>query len=358
MLHEVCAELVMGDGIVKTILRPYNIRGGMPVGRDGKIHTTYSHNPSTLRLASQNPNLQNLPRGGGPDALQSIIRNLIVAGSGRIFIARDYSGIEAVLVGYFASSPSYIRLAKMDVHSFYTAYALNALDGRISGNDLPQLSWDDGKLSTRLAEIKKEFKKDRNELYKHLVHGANFYQGPMGARDKIFAETGKEYPVKLISKVMEVYFELFPDIRKWHKLEWFQAEKDGFSRNPFGYVHKFSKVYDYEKISGKWEKKPGPDANKVVAFKPQSTAAGIIKEAMLRLYYTRFDDAGQYLRLQVHDEVFTEVPEDRVELVDQILKEEMERPIPELRLPASFGMGEMLSIDTEAKRGYRWGSMK
>lgn len=39
------------------------IRGGMPIGKDGAIHTTYSHNPSTLRLASQQPNLQNLPRG-------------------------------------------------------------------------------------------------------------------------------------------------------------------------------------------------------------------------------------------------------------------------------------------------------
>lgn len=39
------------------------IRGGMPIGPDGAIHTTFSHNPSTLRLASQNPNMQQLPRG-------------------------------------------------------------------------------------------------------------------------------------------------------------------------------------------------------------------------------------------------------------------------------------------------------
>lgn len=39
------------------------IKGGMTTGKDGKIHTLYTFNPSTLRLASQNPNMQQLPRG-------------------------------------------------------------------------------------------------------------------------------------------------------------------------------------------------------------------------------------------------------------------------------------------------------
>jgi DNA polymerase I-like protein with 3'-5' exonuclease and polymerase domains len=330
----------------------------MPVGKDHRIRTTYSHNPSTLRLASQQPNLQNLPRPQGVDDLATIIRNLIVAGPGQTFTARDYSGIEAVLVGYFALSPRYIRLAKMDVHSFYTSYALNALDGRVSSADLPDFGWEDARLVARLAEIKKEFKKDRNELYKHLVHGANFMQGAKGAREKIFRETGIEFPLKTVTRVMDVYFELFPEIRKWHKAVGLQADRDGFLRNPFGYIHRFNAVYRHVKENGKWEKKPGDDANAVIAFLPQSTAAGIIKEALLRLYFKRFEEAGQYLRLQVHDEIFSEVPEGLVEVVDAIKKEEMERPVPELALPLSYGMGPMLSIDTEGKKGPRWGQMR
>lgn len=333
------------------------IRGGLPIGLDGRVHTLYTHNPSTLRLASQNPNLQNLPRPKGPDDLSSIIRNLFVAGDGCTFLARDYSGIEAVLVGYFALAPRYIRLAKIDVHSFYTAYALHELDGRISGNDLPLLSWDDDKLRGRLSEIKKEFKHDRNSLYKHLIHGANFKQGPKGAQEKIFLETGIEYPVNLIAKVMGIYFELFPEIPKWHTSVLLQAEKDGYIRNPFGYVHRFNKVFDYEKVGGQWEKKPGPDTNKVIAFGPQSTAAGIIKEALLRLYFERFYEAGIYLRLQIHDEIFCEVPKELIEVVDAIMREEMERPIEALAMPESWGMGPYLSIDTEAKMGNRWGGM-
>lgn len=290
--------------------------------------------------------------------LATIIRNLIIAGEGNTFLARDYSGIEAVLVGYFASAPNYIRLSKIDVHSFYTAYALNQLDGRVNSADLPLLSWDDDKLTTRLGEIKKEFKKDRNELYKHLIHGANFMQGAKGATEKIYKETGIQYDVKLVSKIMGIYFELFPEIPRWHKSLMFQAEKDGFIRNPFSYTHRFNRVFSYRKESGRWKKEPGEDANRVIAFLPQSTAAAIIKEALLKFYSNHFDEVGQYLRLQIHDEIFCEVPEGLVEKIDGIMKEVMESPIPELKLPASYKMGSNLSILTESKVGKRWGSMK
>lgn len=334
------------------------IRGGMQVGKDNRIHTTYNHNPTTLRLASAEPNLQNLPRPKGADDLASIIRNLVVAAPGHIFEATDFSGIEALLVGYFASSKEYMRLCKLDVHSYYTSYALNALDGRVSGNDLPLLEWDDTKLATRLAEIKKEFKHERNNLYKHLVHAINFGQGASGAQAKIFSETGVNFPLTTITKVMAVYKELFPLIPRWHQATLLQVEKDGFLRNPFGYVHRFSRPFEYEKIGGLWQKRQGPDSNKIWAFLPQSTASGIIKEALLRLYFNRFEEAGQYLRMQIHDELFSEVPEDKLDEELKVKQEEMGRPVPELRLPASFGMGEYLSVGVESKFGKRWGSMK
>jgi uracil-DNA glycosylase family 4 len=330
------------------------IRGGMPVGPDGRIHTTFTHNPSTLRSASQNPNLQNLPRGTSHGVN---VRDLIVAAPGHTFYARDFSGIEAVLVGYFANAPDYIRLAKVDVHSFYTAYALHQIDGRVSANDLPLLSWDDDKLKRRLADIKKEFKEERNGLYKHLVHGNNFMQGVRGSQQKILLETGVEPPYKTIETVMGVYFELFPAIKKWHTTLLAQADKDGYLRNPFGYVHRFHRVYEWTKNGSSWDKRPGADANKVIAFLPQSTAAGIIKEAMLRLYEHHYESAGRFLRLLVHDELFFEVPDREVQAVDGIVKYEMELPVPELALPPAWGMGDCLGILTEEKMGPRWASM-
>jgi DNA polymerase-1 len=187
-------------------------------------------------------------------------------------------------------------------------------------------------------------------------------QGAKGAQAKIFSETGIEYPVKTVQKVMDVYYSLFPKIKQWHKNVLDEAEKDGYLRNPFDYVHRFNRPYDYKKEFGEWVKKPGPDANKVIAFKPQSTAVGIITEAILRIYFERFEEAGTFLRLQVHDELLFEILRNEWERVDKVVQEEMEKPVPQMRLPASWGMGEYLNILTEAKADLnqpsRWGSMK
>lgn len=335
------------------------IKGGMPVGKDGRVHATTTHNPSTLRTAMQDPNMQNLPRPQKGNALENVVRNMIVAEPGHLFYARDFSGIEAKIVGYEAMYPEYIRLCNLDVHSFYTAWALDQIKpGAIPKNDLPQLSWSDEKLGASLANIKLEFGAERNNLYKHLVHGANFMQGVKGAVDTILRMTGQEVPQATVSKVMSVYFELFPKIRKWHQLLLAQADKDGFLRNPFGYVHRFHSVYQWEKFGNEWQKSPGPDANKVIAFLPQSTAAGIIKDAMLRLWNDHREDAGQYLRLLVHDELFFEVPLDKLDALDVVCKLEMEKPILQMKMPESWGMGTHFVVTTEEKKGERWGSMK
>lgn len=336
------------------------IRGGIPIGTDGRVHTTFTSNPSTLRSASQKPNLQNIPRpnGADPNDAANLIRNFFKARPGTILSARDFSGIEAKLVGYFAGDPDYMRLCAIDVHSFYTAHAVSALDGRIKSSDLPDLSWDDAKLTEYLGYIKKHFKADRNNLYKHLVHAANFGQKEKGATEKIFLETGVNYPVATIKRVMDVYYDLFPKIRKWHWNALLQVEAEGYLKNPFGYIHRFSRPFDYEKLGTEWKRTPGMDANKIWAFLPQSTAAGIIKEAMLRLYKDRFEEAGQYLRLLIHDELFSEVPEDQVTQIDAIVQEEMERPILQMPLPDTYRQGPHLIIGTEAKKGPRWGQMK
>ena len=234
---------------------------------DGRIRTTFSHNPSTLRFASQNPNLQNLPRPNSrdPNDISNLIRGMIVAGKGNILCAADFSGIEAVLVGWEAGDPNYVRLARRDVHSFYTAYAIHALEPkRFLANDLPLLSWDDDKFFTRLGEIKKEFGWDRNNLYKHLIHAINFGQEKKGAQATIYKATNVNHEVSVLGKLMGLYREdLFPLIPKWQLETQRRADRDGYLRNAFGYVHHFFSVFDRKryKVGGEWvvNSRPGTD---------------------------------------------------------------------------------------------------
>lgn len=283
---------------------------------------------------------------------------MIIAEPGTIFGARDFGGIEAVLVGYDAKDKDYIRLALRDVHSFYTAYALNQLDGRVHANDLPLLSMDDDRLFRRLGEIKQEFKEERNSLMKHLVHALNFGQGPTGAQEKIYKETDIVYPVKLISKLMNIYKELFPSIPRWHNEVRVQAHNDRLLRNAFGYVHRFNAVYAFKKTPmGEWEKVLGDDAEAVLAFRPQSNAAGMMKESLLTLFNDHFEEAGQYLRLTIHDEILWQCPEDKQDEVDEVVRKVMEAPRAQFPLPASYNLGSHLFIYSEGKKGHRWGGM-
>jgi hypothetical protein len=323
----------------------------------------------------KSPNLQQIPRGSTD--VERWVKECFVAPPGYTFWERDFSGIEAVLVGYFAGSPGYIRLAKRDVHSFYTAYALNALgDGRVPSADLPDLNWDDGRLFASLGHFKKLLNYERNSLYKHLVHGANYLQTPAGASEHIFKSTGKAFDRKLITNVMGVYFELFPEIRQWHRELTHRVDgtkrrrsEDGdgvpvdpwtlgvcYARNPFGYTHRFYDVLHWSKVNGEWVSEFGEDAKRLVSFLPQSTAAAIIKQAAKRLYY-EFPWVGETLRLLIHDSILGETPERDLGTCLRVSDQVMSAPIPELPLDPTWGMGEFLSIGTEAKSGQSWGSM-
>lgn len=325
------------------------IRGGMTVGRDGRIHCELTHNPSTLRMACQNPNMQNLPRAKREEDLQTIIRNLIIASPGCILLELDFSAIEAVLVGYFAGLPDYIRLSKLGIHSYLASHVL----GRPA-----DLSWSNMDLKSYFLEIKKSKDQAVQDIYngcKRAIHLSGYGGTP---RKMHSAEPETFKTVKDAERLQGIYFDLFPAVKRWQLSCQLQAEKDGFLRNPFGYVHRFYRVFSYRKEFGKWIRTQGDDQNKVLAFLPQSTAAGIIKEAMLRLFYDHFDQAGQWLRLQVHDSLVCDVPTAVANEVGNVLREEMTRPVPELRLPASYGMGDYLSIEVEQKIGTRWGSMR
>ena len=323
-----------------------SIKGGLRVGRDGLIHPEYTDNPSTLRMACQNPNMQNLPRVSRTDRLVSIIRNLIVARSEHVFIERDYSAIEAVLVGYFARSPEYIRLAKLGIHAYLASHVLKRP---------ADLKWSDADLKAYFKEIKGSKDQAVIDIYngsKRTSHLSAYGGTPMKmylAEPDIFPST------KYAAWLQDIYFELCPAVKRWQEETRLEAHKNGFLRNPYGYIHRFTHVYRNVKEGGKWIRKPGDQANDALAFGPQSTTAAIIKEAMLRL--AEDEQMLEALRLQVHDSLLLEALKQYADEVDEKLKIEMERPVLELPLPARYNMGSHLVIDTDGKRGVRWGSL-
>ena len=337
------------------------IEKGFPLGKDGRVHTTYTHNPSSLRFSSVGPNLQNLPRGSDSE-LQRWVKEIFVAPPGSLFWARDFSAIEAVLVGYFAGSADYVRFAKLGVH----AYLASHIAGRPA-----DLQWSDDDLRSYFKELKGA-EKTIYDTAKRVVHGSNYMMTPR----KMWYEYPETFrSISAASKLQGLYFELFPAIKVWHRTlceridgaKRRTREETGervdpwtlgvcYAQNPFGYIHRFYNVLDWEKVGNDWVSSFGEDAKRLVSFLPQSTAAAIIKRATKRIW-TEFPDVGESLRLLIHDEIFGESREEQVEECLRVSQVCMESPIPELPLDPTWGMGEFLTIGTEAKVGRSWGGM-
>jgi DNA polymerase I-like protein with 3'-5' exonuclease and polymerase domains len=299
-----------------------------------------------------NPSLQTMPRGDDSE-VQKLVKQMFVAPPGHIFVARDFAGIEAVLVGIEANSQRFTRLARLDIHSYFTAHNLYR-QGVITAADLPDLKWSDADLKGYGKGIKARFEPERN-IGKRCIHAGNYRVGP-----KLLHET---YPrwfttVKAARDVLNFFYDVFPEIDKWHERICHQVDKAPAIRNAFGHVHRFYSVLNWKKKFGKWEWDYGDDSKRLIAFRPQSNAALIGKQALKRCYYEYPDTMARWLRLFIHDENLCEAPIERSDEADEILKVEMEKPIPEMPLDPNWGFGAYLSIQTDPKRGLTWATMK
>lgn len=71
----------------------------------------FSHN-------SKSPNIQNIPRRVG---LARAFRRMIVASPGHRLVSLDYRSFHALTLGFEAKDPDYMRMARIDLHSFIAA---------------------------------------------------------------------------------------------------------------------------------------------------------------------------------------------------------------------------------------------
>jgi hypothetical protein len=293
----------------------------------------------------------NCPRGDDA-GIQLLVKGMFVAPSGQLIGGRDFSGIEAVLVGYLANSQRYTRLAKLGVHAFFASHLL----GRPA-----DLSWSDSDLKAYLKQIKREAKGTligSDDLYntaKRVIHLSNYRGTPRRMHD----EYPKTFPtIKEAAKYQGLYYDLFSEIPAWHKSLCASVGKSTWVRTPFGYIMRFYAVQDWERgPDGKWDWSFGDDAKRLIACVPQNTASAILKDASNRLFFG-YEQVREWLRLFIHDELLWICPEGDMEEMLALTKLEMERPIQCLPLDPSWGMGEYLAIGTEAKVGASWDSCK
>ena len=269
----------------------------------GRVHTSYSiAGANTGRLASTDPNLQNIPVRSEEGRR---IREAFIADEGKVLVSLDYSQIELRILAHVAGIDALKQAFKdgVDIHA-QTASEMF---------DVP------------LSEMTPEIRSQAKAINFGVIYGISGFGLARNLR----------IPRAEAQGFIDRYFERFPGIRAYMD-ETVQFAKD------HGYVQTlFGRKINTPEINAK-----GPQAGfaKRAAINApiQGTAADVIRRAMIRMPAAIKGIPAKML-LQVHDELIFEVEADEAEALITVARDVMENasdPAVKLDVKLSVDAGQ------------------
>jgi len=279
--------------------------------KTGRVHTSFSQTGSvTGRLASSDPNLQNIPTR---TELGHKVRNGFVAGDGNLLLSVDYSQIELRIVAHMAEDEAMLNAFKagQDIHAA-TAAAIY---------DVP------------LDEVSKDQRRHAKAINFGLIYGMSPF-GLTRTTELTLAEA---------ENFVKAYFEKFPGVKRYLDGIRKIAAEQGFVETLLGRKRYFPQL----KQSATAQVKARAEREAINA-PIQGTAADIMKLAMINLP-GRLKKEGLEAKMivQVHDEVLLDCPEGEIEKTSQVVQDEM-RKAYKISIP----------LETDAAWAKNWGSLK
>ncbi len=268
----------------------------------GRVHTSYVITGAvTGRLASTDPNLQNIPIRSEEGRR---IRTAFVAEKGHKLVALDYSQIELRILAHIA-----------DIDSLKAAFR--------EGQDIHAMTASE-MFGVPLAEMTPEIRRQAKAINFGVIYGISGFGLARNLR----------IPRSDAQAFIDTYFERFPGIRAYMDATVEFAKREGRVETLFG-----RRIHTPEINT----KGPGAGFAKRAAINApiQGTAADIIRRAMIRLPEVIADLPAKML-LQVHDELVFEVAEDAVEAVTEKVRAVMEaasEPVLRLDVPLVVDAG-------------------
>lgn len=253
----------------------------------GRIHSSFNQTiTATGRISSTEPNLQNIPVR---DAIGRNLRKAFIAKDGDILVDADYSQIELRVLADISNETVLI-------------------DGFNEGIDIHTRTASEV-FEVPIDEVTKELRSAAKAVNFGIVYGISDFglSNNLGIGRKKAGEYIKNYLDRF--KNIEKYMD---DIVK-------QAEKDGYVTtflNRRRYIPQINMKNFIQKNLGK----------RLAMNTPvQGSAADIIKIAMVKVSKRlKKEKLKSKLILQIHDELIIEATMDEKEIVEKLLKEEME----------------------------------
>jgi DNA polymerase-1 len=276
--------------------------------RTGRVHCSFSQvTAATGRLASSDPNLQNIPvrTERGRRLREAFVPREPDERGDWVLLAADYSQVELRILAHFADDER-MQAAFAEGHDIHSSTAQIVFD-------VP-------------AEKVDRLMRSRA---KAINFGLMYGMGPQ----RLGRETGLSLPEA--RRFIERYFESFPKIRAW---------RDGVleSARELGYVETLlgrrRRIPDIESSNARMR---AAAENTAVNTPVQGSAADIIKRAMIDIERDLAEsDLACVMLLQVHDELVFELPERELDAAKELVRRRMEGAV-ELRVPlvVDFGAG-------------------
>ena len=274
-------------------------------GETGRVHTSFSlAATSTGRLASTDPNLQNIPVRTEEGRA---IRTAFVAEPGNIILSLDYSQIELRILAHIADIPALKMAFKdgLDIHAMTASEVF----------DVP------------LDEMTPDIRRQAKAVNFGIIYGVTAF----GLSNNL------RIPRAEAQDFIDRYFAKFPGIKQYMEDTKAHAREKGYVETLFGRrIH----------TPGITQKGPGRGFSERAAINApfQGTAADVIRRAMIRIP-DAISQAGLDARmlLQVHDELLFEVPEDQADATANVVRAVMENaaaPAVEIAVPLVVDAGQ------------------
>lgn len=309
--------------------------GAWVPGPDGRVHPKFSFGTSTGQSTASNPNSMQLVKHNEQG---EVVRQFVRAPDGFKFVAFDFIGYHALMVGLLAKDPTYMRMARFGIHDFVVAHMMR-LPHAPTLKSLP-----DDELQAALKEIKRQYKPERNKA-KRAVHGVNFGEGAYKLHQvhaDLFANKAEA------QALINLVFRLFPRVAEWQGEVRWQAHNDPKKRllTPYGYHRYF---YDVWRSGGR---QAGESSEECIAFKPANYAHGHYREKLITLWDTRLIQKYQACNL-VHDEILFLVPDAQVAECIAEIKPVLEAPTSVITDAELAPQGLWVGVDSAV--GQNWG---
>ncbi|EQD11264.1 TPA: DNA polymerase I [Neisseria meningitidis] len=273
--------------------------------KDGRVHTTYAQAVAiTGRLASNNPNLQNIPIR---TAEGRRVRRAFTAPQGSVIVSADYSQIELRIMAHLSGDKTLIAAFQNgeDVHRRTAAEVFGTAPENVSS--------------------------EQRRYAKTINFGLIYGMGQYGLAKSLGIDnlSAKNF--------IDRYFARYPGVAEYMQRTKEQAAAQGFVETLFG-----RRLYLPDIRNKNANARAGAERAAINA-PMQGTASDLIKRAMIDVRNCLSDGIGSKLVMQVHDELVLEVVETELDFVKEKLPQIMAKVdggLLDVPLVAEVGVGE------------------